>query len=352
MANKNNEYFYVLDGLRGVAAIAVLIFHFVELIHAGKGNVNPMPHGYLAVDFFFCLSGFVIAHTYDYRLGQIGVKRFLLNRLVRLHPLVVFGTILGVIAYVVDPLTKVDWYKLSIAALPAALLIPSISLPHRFGAVFPFNAPAWSLFYEYVISVIYIVVIARLKNSVLFAIALVSAIVLGYLAFKLGDLSYGWNFKTFSSGFWRVVYSFTIGLLIYRLNWKIANKRSLLFPSIILLACFFIPNFKGDWYVESFLVVFVLPLVVCIGAGATVTNNTAKYCRFLGEISYPIYMTHYAIVLLFWSYVKRNPQLSTGEKYLLALPCIAACLILAYVILKAFDKPVRAWLKRKIYSAQ
>lgn len=344
----NKQYFHVLDGLRGVAAIAVLIFHYVELIHAGKGNINPMPHGYLAVDFFFCLSGFVIAHAYDHRLPELGAKKFLLNRLIRLHPLVVFGTLLGVIAYIVDPLTSVDWYKLSIAAIPAALLVPSIPLPHRFGAIFPLNAPAWSLFYEYVISILYVFVIARLKNHVLIIIACAGAIIVTYVAYKTGNLSYGWNFKTFFSGFWRVIFSFTAGLLIYRLNAKINNQYALWLPSIILVATFFIPNSKGDWYIESFLVVVILPFVVCLGAGADVKNNMIKWCKLLGDLSYPIYMTHYASVFLFWAYLKQNTQLTIGDKYLLAFVCVIANLIFAYITLKVFDKPIRNWLTKKI----
>ena len=348
--NNNKQYFHVLDGLRGVAAIAVLIFHYVELIHAGKGNINPMPHGYLAVDFFFCLSGFVIAHAYDHRIPEIGAKKFLINRFIRLHPLVFFGTLLGVIVYILDPLTTVDWYKLATAAIPAALLVPSIPLPHRFGAIFPLNAPAWSLFYEYVISILYVLIIARLKNNMLIVVACIGAIAVTYVTYKTGNLAYGWNFKTFFSGFWRVVFSFTVGLLIYRLNVKVDNKYPLCLPSIILIAAFFVPDSKGDWYIESFLVVFILPLVVCIGAGANVKNNMVKWYKLLGDLSYPIYMTHYASVVLFWSYLKQNAQLTVGDKYLIALVCIIANLIFAYFTLKAFDKPMRNWLTKKFNS--
>jgi len=66
------QHFEILDGLRGVAAIAVVIFHFMEITIPDPKN-NFIAHAYLAVDFFFCLSGFVIAYAYDDRLSKIGV---------------------------------------------------------------------------------------------------------------------------------------------------------------------------------------------------------------------------------------------------------------------------------------
>ncbi|MCH5684177.1 acyltransferase [Niabella sp. W65] len=100
---KHKRHFDTLDGLRGVAAIAVVVFHFMEFA-APRYEDSFIGHGYLAVDFFFCLSGFVIAYAYDNKISQIGFGQFFKQRLARLHPLVVIGSVIGLIAFVFDPI--------------------------------------------------------------------------------------------------------------------------------------------------------------------------------------------------------------------------------------------------------
>src|ERR1700750_3181305 len=93
---KTKQHFEILDGLRGVAAIAIVTFHFMEVVYSDYSK-NFIGHGFLAVDFFFCLSGFVIAYAYDDRLAKMGVIEFFKSRLIRLHPLVVFGSVIGLL---------------------------------------------------------------------------------------------------------------------------------------------------------------------------------------------------------------------------------------------------------------
>src|SRR6187402_3617673 len=99
---KTKQHFEILDGLRGVAAIAVVTFHFMEWAISDYSK-NFIGHGFLAVDFFFCLSGFVIAYAYDDRMKQLKPGPFLIRRLIRLHPLVVIGSVLGLITFLFDP---------------------------------------------------------------------------------------------------------------------------------------------------------------------------------------------------------------------------------------------------------
>src|SRR5215217_2353622 len=99
---KTKQHFEILDGLRGLAAIAVVIFHFMEWAYSDFTK-NFIAHGFLAVDFFFCLSGFVIGYAYDDRIGKMGVMEFLKSRFIRLHPLIVLGSVLGLLAFILDP---------------------------------------------------------------------------------------------------------------------------------------------------------------------------------------------------------------------------------------------------------
>src|SRR6476620_200013 len=96
------QHFEILDGLRGIAALAVVIFHFMEWVFSDSSK-NFIGHGFLAVDFFFCLSGFVIGYAYDNRMEKIGAIAFFKSRLIRLHPLVILGSILGLLGFLFDP---------------------------------------------------------------------------------------------------------------------------------------------------------------------------------------------------------------------------------------------------------
>src|ERR1700710_863959 len=93
-----NPYYPILDGLRGVAAILVVAFHIFEA-HSTSHLDQIINHGYLAVDFFFVLSGFVIGYAYDDRWGSLTVKGFFKRRLVRLQPMVVMGMIIGAVFF-------------------------------------------------------------------------------------------------------------------------------------------------------------------------------------------------------------------------------------------------------------
>src|SRR6187551_2944695 len=99
---KTKQHFEILDGLRGIAALAVVVFHFMEWIFTDSSK-NFIGHGFLAVDFFFCLSGFVIGYAYGDRVERIGVLEFFKSRLIRLHPLIIFGTVLGLLGYFFEP---------------------------------------------------------------------------------------------------------------------------------------------------------------------------------------------------------------------------------------------------------
>ena len=107
--SRQKPHFVVLDGLRGVAALLVVIFHFLERLNPGHSTMW-MGHGFLAVDFFFCLSGFVIGYAYDDRIAQMGLGSFLKARLIRLHPMVVFGSVLGLVAYYANPFALTPTY--------------------------------------------------------------------------------------------------------------------------------------------------------------------------------------------------------------------------------------------------
>src|SRR5690606_27882358 len=217
---KTKQHFEILDGLRGLAAIAVVVFHFMEWAYSDFTQ-NFIAHGFLAVDFFFCLSGFVIGYAYDDRIGKMGVLEFFKARLIRLHPLIVFGSVLGLLALLFDPFrivpdNAVGAGKLFLIFLSSALLIPYPVMEERFFNLFSLNAPAWSLSWEYVANILYAIFLYRLGRRSLLLLILPAAVALCMVSYQSGNLLGGWNGDTFWHGFARISYSFLAGLLIFR----------------------------------------------------------------------------------------------------------------------------------------
>src|SRR6185312_7353610 len=124
---KVRPHFQVLDGLRGIAALAVVVFHFMEWIYTNASK-NFIGHGFLAVDFFFCLSGFVIGYAYDERFKNIGIKQFFKRRLIRLQPMVVFGSVIGLLAFLFDPFTDYQ-HQYSITKIVLIFLCSLLMIP-------------------------------------------------------------------------------------------------------------------------------------------------------------------------------------------------------------------------------
>lgn len=348
MPTPQKPYYVILDGLRGVAAIVILVFHYFEMIYPNYAD-SPLGHGFLAVDFFFCLSGFVIGYAYDDRIGRIGIKNFFGNRLIRLHPLVILGTVIGLIGFLADPFVvdtlAAGWWPIIGATLGSLLLIPMPILPFRAGALFPFNSPSWSLFFEYIANIVYALVLSRIKRSWLLVLGILSALWLTYTASQAGWIINGWDAATYTDGFPRVTFSFIAGLLVfrYRAIWK--NRFGLLLPLLLLMGVFMFPHHENDWITESVLVIVAFPLILSIGAGAVANGFIERICIFIGRLSYPLYMTHITTVWIFGNYYYQYKP--TGMKLAATISgLLIANVLLAYIVMRVYDEPVRAWLTR------
>jgi peptidoglycan/LPS O-acetylase OafA/YrhL len=341
-------HFGLLDGLRGVAALAVVLFHFMEIVQPDQPS-NFIAHAYLAVDFFFCLSGFVIAYAYDGRLAQLGTLGFLKRRLIRLHPLVVIGSLLGVLLFVFDPFSDlVAKYmaKLPLMTLASCLLVPYPLVPERYFNLFHLNPPTWSLFWEYVANVVYALVLVRLRGWQLGALILLAAGALCYEAHVTGSLGGGWGGDNVSGGAIRVAYSFLIGLGLYRANALLRSRLGFGTLAVLLLGAFFFPFVKGlTWLIDPVLVLLYLPLLVALGAGAAPAPRLNGLYRFLGDLSYPLYMVHYPFIWIFMSYLEKEKP-TAGTLVMLIPVAMLALVALAYAVLRWVDAPVRRYLTR------
>jgi peptidoglycan/LPS O-acetylase OafA/YrhL len=346
---QTKAHFDILDGLRGVAALAVVIFHFMEWVYTDPGR-NFIGHGFLAVDFFFCLSGFVMGYAYDDRIAQIGILNFFKSRVIRLHPLVISGSVLGLLAFLFDPFGgHPELYsagKIILVFLCSILLIPFPVIADRGFNLFSFNAPSWSLFWEYMANIIYALVLSKMRRGWLLLLTLLSAVAICWVAYRTGNLLGGWSGPTFWDGSARISYSFLAGLLIYRSNWIIKTKLGFAGLAILLFMAFVMPFSKWNWLSEPLVVLFYFPLLIALGAGAVLTPGLEKLCRFSGKISYPLYMTHYAVLWMFGNYYIDNKPATMQLAFIIT----AGVILLvgaAYMVMLIYDIPVRKYLSNK-----
>lgn len=344
---QSRPHFQILDGLRGIAAVAVVIFHFMEWVYAPGENF--IGHGFLAVDFFFCLSGFVIGYAYDNRLEKIGLKQFFLSRLIRLQPMVVLGSILGLTAFLADPFVSYQFtYSLGrvlILFICSMLLIPLPIMAERSFNNFGLNAPSWSLFWEYVANIIYALVLVKIPRRFLFILLIPAAAAVYYTGYSKGNLLGGWAGENFWDGGIRIWYSFIAGLIIHRYGLTIKNKIGFFGVAFLLILAFVSPHFSYNGIIEASIITIYFPFIVCLGAGSMLKPRVIPVCKFAGDISYPLYMTHYSIMWVYGNYFlqyKPNTQTLT----LIIIAGTIFTILFAWLVTKYIDIPIRKYFTR------
>lgn len=361
---KSKKHYEILDGLRGVAAILVVAFHIFEAFNFGNRFTQIINHGYLAVDFFFLLSGFVVAYAYDDRWEKMTQWEFYKRRLIRLQPMVIMGMIIGASLFYFQAsdllfpqiATTPVWKVILVMFVGFTLipLTPSVDI-RGWNEMHPLNGPAWSLFFEYIANILYALIFRKFSNKVLSVFVLLFAVMLiNYTVFgPKGDVIGGWSldFEQMNIGFTRLLYPFFAGILLSRLGKLIHVKGAFWVCSALITIVFMIPRIGDEnslWLnglYESVCIILVFPLIVSIGAGGEIKNPySAKICKILGDISYPIYITHYAFIYWFTAWVVDN-KVSLKEGYLPGIGVLVTSIIVAYLCLKLYDEPVRKWLQ-------
>jgi peptidoglycan/LPS O-acetylase OafA/YrhL len=358
-------HFETLDGLRGVAAISVLLFHW-SIVVCGDVIISPIRHAFMAVDFFFMLSGFVVAHAYQNRLKakapdpqRLTIKGFLLRRLIRLHPLVVLSLAVGALTFAFDPFAygtqtlriTVPFRIFAIGLILQLLLLPAPPLPNREGVLYPLNNALWTLFQEYVASFFYGVIGHRLGVKVIGALCVVTGIALIVVAGKVGYIGFGYTTESFGLGFLRMAFPFLMGMLLHRLNLKLRLKHAFVWLSLALMAVFMAPYFGAvNGYIEGLCVVLIFPLIVMAGAAEVrIEGRMGHLCRFLGRISYPLYVLHFPMLDIYTSWVW-NLEPSFTLMMVVGGALMIGIIALSWLVLIFYDEPVRAWLARKAAS--
>ncbi|CAN5484323.1 acyltransferase [soil metagenome] len=339
-------HFAILDGLRGVAALAIVVFHFMEWVFPDPSR-NFIAHGFLAVDFFFCLSGFVIGYAYDDRIRQLGLVAFFKLRLVRLRPLVILGSVLGLLGFLFDPFAvqsgSSSRANLLLTFVCSLCLIPLPIMKERAFNLFSFNAPAWSLFWEYIANILYALILYRVSRRYLSVLIVLAAATLCLVSYRAGNLLGGWAGSNFWDGGARVAYSFLTGLFLYRANWVLKNSLGFISMAGLLIVAFLLPFTQWNWLTEPILVLFYFPVLIAAGAGADLSPGLKQLCVFLGKLSYPLYMTHYGAMWIFGSYLASHKP-DTSHLSLIVVTGVIFLSVFAYLVLILYDEPIRRYL--------
>ena len=398
--NNSNTYlpskprYEILDGLRGVAAMLVVAYHLFETYYHG-GPDQPINHGYLAVDFFFVLSGFVIGYAYDDRWDRMSTWAFFKRRLIRLHPMVIFGTLFGALLFYFGScgefplINQKPWWMVMLVMFWCFTMIP---LPNTmdirgWAETNPLNGPAWSLQWEYIANILYALVIRRLSKvalgicvaifAVLTVILCLNIDVTGFLEAR-NWASYtvvgGWSTTPdqLQVGLTRLLYPFFCGLLISRLmnsEKKIFNFQFLIFNvkhgfwwcSLMIIVLLCMPwmglgtESDSRWtngFYEAFCILVGFPLIVAMGAGSSVKGGKSEAInKFLGEISYPIYITHYPLIYMQMSWVDSHKDAPLGTHIFVSVCIFILAILVAYGAYRLYDLPVREWLKQKLFKS-
>lgn len=367
----SKPHYPLLDGLRGVAALLVVWYHLFEgFAFAGGGVIQTVNHGYLAVDFFFLLSGFVLSYAYDERWGKmLSLGGFFKRRLIRLHPMVLFGAVVGLVAYLIQGGEQWGGDKMPLSAVMTALLLAMCLLPMPAGAgcdvrgngeMFPLNGPTWSLFFEYIGNLLYALFIRRLSTRMLALWTLLLGVGWGYFALAdvagYGMIGVGWTLDWANGvgGLLRMLFPFSLGMLLARRFRPVKIKGAFWLCTLVLVALFHVPYIAGlepfsrNGLFEMLCVAGFFPLLLWLGASGTTTDRfSTGLCNFLGEISYPLYMVHYPLMYLFYAWLIGQKRYTLAESWPLALGVMACSVALAWLALKGYDEPLRRWLSRK-----
>ncbi len=375
----SKPHYALLDALRGAAALMVVWYHFFEGFAFAEGSaITTFNHGHLGVDLFFMLSGFVISYAYDDRWNsahnRLTLKEFFKRRLIRLHPMLIMGAVIGLVTFLLQGGVKWDGTPTPISWSLVALVLTMLFIPAYPGApydlrgngeMYSLNGPSWSLFFEYIGNLLYALIIRRLGNRAL--AVLTTALGVAWCWFATTDVSgydmigIGWTLDTanFFGALLRMMFPFSLGMLMAR-NFKPVKIKGIFWIAwAILFTLFSVPAFAKCGAVsinglyEFACILFVFPAIVWLTASGKATGKASSaFCKFLGDISYPLYIVHYPVMYLFYAWLIENKHYSLGETWPVVIMVFAINISLAYACLKLYDEPVRRWLTKRFIKSK
>jgi peptidoglycan/LPS O-acetylase OafA/YrhL len=347
--------FHLLDALRGVAAILVVPIH----VFPAYRQILAHQESYIAVDFFFCLSGFVVAFSYERRLlDSMSFAKFFITRLLRLYPLAALGTLFGACELLLLPSSgNYAWAKVPslMEAVMGFALIPKLS---KYSLLFPLNPVLWTLFMELLVNAGYAVAVrfGAAKNWVLAIATILFLYLLKVEAYHFGTLSLGVERGGAIPGFLRAAASFCMGVAMMRL-YRLTSHRRIggvlaggitAFVTAALIAVLCGPTLPLPLLLLTIGLLF--PALIYLAAHVNLTKAWLPVCVFLGQISYPLYILHLPLVYPFFAipFLVRFSAVHEVAANFFLIAFIALLTVGAWLAAKFYDTPVRTFLTGRV----
>lgn len=344
------DHVAALDGLRGVAAFSVMAMHFSFAL-----GLDAAQKAYLAVDFFFVLSGYVLALAYEARLKERGfVIPFLKLRLIRLYPLIPIGMVLGFVAYLARNFLSPDKH-IGAATMLTALAFSLVLLP--FGRVpgptesndFPYDQTIWSLMFEVIANIVYAIAAPWLRNPVLAVVLLLTGAGMIAACWDWGMIDHGAEKDHFGAGLLRVGFSFSAGVAIFRLF----DQRNLVLPQVpfwliaVLLFLTFVPGPAAvPALYDAACVILLFPALVAFCRRAATGPRGKAIALWSGRLSYPLYVLHPPFILVA-IYLDNHFPMSAGLRWAVLAGGCAGAMVFSWLVLVWYDEPVRRLLRHR-----
>lgn len=358
-----------LTGLRGLAALWVVLGHSYWFLPVLQGTA-AMETSWFGVDIFFALSGFILCHVHErdfQRLTLAGVRRFLLLRLSRIYPVHLAMLGAALVVYLV-------WGALDLpraaARFAPATFVENLLLMQAWGLadVPSWNGVAWSISAEWAAYLVFPLLafgLLRLRSAMLAFVGAMAAVIAMILVLERLGIDGMMSLQPSDSGMVapmvaryalvRVAGSFVAGAFCYvvfrsgqaeRLPWGAITVGAVAWIIVTLLVL------RWDFAALPAVPLLVLGLAFCRGPAAAVAAHPAS--RFLGEVSYSLYMTHY-LVLEIASAPFRYTRLVDYHGPLLYLAYAGALGLIALATLAMHvwvEKPSRIWLRARLASRE
>lgn len=345
-----------LDLCRGLAAMVVMLLHMDFLFFGIDSNSHKLfPRGYLCVDFFFLLSGYVIANSYDWKFSNgLSARAFVGVRIARLWPLVVVTCFAGFLLALVRSFLLEGSFKPDSAMMFDLMLNLAILPALSAGAVFPFNPAAWSIFFEFVINIFYAALYRVMHIGILAAAIALALIGLVVSAVANNTLDVGWSLSNMVFAWPRVFYSFLLGVAIFRFRATLQVGR----PAYVLVALLLIAgaamsvptNGQAGWsgYFDLFVTALFLPILLIVSIGTRLPPWADSLALFLGGISYSVYLWHTPMLVAYSAILKRIPG-QTFDKFVpwAGIIFIPLLICASYLTWAFFERPAQKWLRDK-----
>lgn len=333
-----------LDAMRGVAALVVVLHHSEQNFQSKFGP--GFAYGYIAVDVFFLMSGYVIAHAYEAKMrGELSVWDFFVVRMKRLYPMLAFGALLGGgIAFALGRFPA--W---AMATLSSLTFLPLVA---KDMALYPINAVQWSVTIEILINMLHRVLVRWLNVWVLVALAAASYALTCYAVWRLEDVSNGWAKFNFWAGVPRAGYSYFIGVLVYRLT-TVGKLKAPSIPApailaalvgVVLLEPLVAPTLISKNAYWLLVVGLAFPPMLVLLVNASLSPRLEGTAKLLGDVSYPLYATHGPLIVISQPLIL---MLDPFGRHVATIVAVVAYVLFALLVDRAFDRPVRAWLNRR-----